>query len=237
VRGRYLLWTLAAAALLNAPRGGAQPYAAVEIARGLYEKGQRQYDLGHFSDALRLFESAYETKAAPALLFNIAQCHRLLGNLRNAAVVYRSFLRADPENQSAARARELLAQVDEQLRKQSSAREAPTTGPSSGGHPTSVPVQALSDLGPAHQARSRVRWPAMAAGGTAVALLAVAVAESLAARSATNQLAQLHQQDAVTPADDARLRSDADSKYARAKVLYVVSAVAAAAGVGLYFAF
>jgi len=82
-----------------------------------------------------------------------------------------------------------------------------------------------------------VRWPAMVAGGTAGTLLAVAVVETFQARSAMNQLAQLHQQGTVSPADDARLRSEADSRRSRATVLYVISAVAAAAGVGLWLAF
>src|SRR5919204_38140 len=131
---------IATAALCAAGAAWAQPDSTVELARGLYEKGQRQYALGHFGEARQLFESAYQAKAAPALLFNIAQCHRKLGDLREAAALYRSFL---------------------------------------------------------------------------------------GARSASNQLAQLHQQGTVSPGDDARLRSEADSKRSRATVLYVVSAVVA----------
>jgi len=216
---------LIAAAALPRPAGaGAQPDPAVELARSLYEKGQRQYDLGHFADARQLFESAYEAKAAPALLFNIAQCHRKLGDLRRAAALYRSFLHADPENRGAPIARDLLQQVEEALQRETSARPAPPQ------------ALAAATASPPTTA-SHVRWPAMVAGGTAGALLAVAVAESLGARSATNELAQLHQQGTVSPADDARLRSEAESRRSRATVLYVVSAVAAAAGVGLWFAF
>ena len=214
---------IAAVALSRPGVALAQPDPAVELARSLYEKGQRQYDLGHFADARQLFESAYETRAAPALLFNIAQCHRKLGDLRKAASLYASFLRADPENRSAPIAQDLLQQVEEALRRESSARPAP---------PAALPAAM-----PGPQVASHVRWPAMVAGGTAGALLAVAVAESLGARSATNQLAQLHQQGTVSPTDDARLRSEAESRRSRATVLYVVSAVAAAAGAGFWFAF
>src|SRR5919201_4779589 len=218
---------IATAALCAAGAAWAQPEATVELARSLYERGQRQYELGHFAEARQLFEAAYEAKAAPALLFNIAQCHRKLGDLRSAASLYRSFLRADPENRGAALARDLLQQVEEALQRDSSARPAP---------PEALPT-AMPTAMPVPQAGSRVRWPAMVAGGTAGALLAVAVVESFGARSATNQLAQLHEQGTVAPADDARLRSEAESRRSRATVLYVVSAVAAAAGVGLWFAF
>jgi tetratricopeptide (TPR) repeat protein len=218
---------IAAAALMRPDSAAAQADPAIERARSLYEKGQRQYELGHFADARQLFESAYEAKAAPALLFNIAQCHRKLGDLRNAASLYTSFLRADPENRSAQLARDLLQEVEEALQRDSSARPAP---------PEALPT-AMPTAMPVPQAGSRVRWPAMVAGGTAGALLAVAVVESFGARSATNRLAQLHEQGTVAPADDARLRSEAESRRSRATVLYVVSAVAAAAGVGLWFAF
>src|SRR4051812_6877782 len=225
---RRLLGIFIAVCLQTFAAASAQPDSTVEIARALYEKGQRQYDLGHFADALHLFESAYETKAAPALLFNIAQCHRQLGDLRNAAALYRSFLRADPDSRSAGTAQELLAQVDETLRGRDVAHEAPAA--------QRVPAEALSTAAPAPP-RARVRWPAIVAGGTAAALLAAAVAESFAAHSASSELAQLHQQDPVSPAEDARLRADADSKRSRATILYVAAAVAAVAGAGLYFTF
>jgi tetratricopeptide (TPR) repeat protein len=220
--------------------------AAVQQARALSEQALRQYELGRFAEAARLYESAYELKPVPALLFNIAQCRRQLGDLQGAAAAYRSFLRGDPDHASAPRARKLLDQVVEEALHHSGApaQHAAISGVSSPPVPspaisvsaaTAVPSQALSGAAPVAPARKR--WPALVAGGTAVALLAVAVAESFAARSATDQLAQLHQQGAVSPSDDARLRADAESKYARARVLYVVSAVTAAAGVGFYFAF
>src|SRR5437763_2646304 len=134
-----------------------QPVPAVELARSLYETGQRQSDLGHFADARQLFESAYEAKAAPALLFNIAQCHRKLGDLRKAASLYGSFLRADPENRSAPIAQDLLQQVEEALQGETSARPAP---------PQALPAATASPPTTA----SHVRWPAMVAGGTAGAL-------------------------------------------------------------------
>ena len=213
-------------------RAGEPPEAEIRQARSLSEQARRQYELGHFADAARLYESAFQLKPLPALLFNIGQCRRQLGDVRGAAVAYRSFLRGDPDHPSAPTARELLDQLEEALQRPTAAHQPAQTIAAA---PPSVPPQALADTAPS--ARPHKRWPALAAGGTAAALLAVAVAESFAARSATDQLAQLHQQGAVSPADDARLRADAESKHTRASVLYVISAVAAAAGLGLYFAF
>ena len=234
-----------AALVVPRPARAGEPAPEVQQARSLSEQARREYELGHFADAARLYESAYKLKPLPALLFNVAQCRRQMGDARGAVVAYRSFLRGDPDHPSAQTARELLDQLEDTLRKDApaqspasavtaSAQGVAASPPAVAAKPT-VPPQALAEIAPA--APPHKRWPALAAGGAAAALLAVAVAESIAASSATDQLAQMHQQGTVSPADDARLRADAESKHGRARVLYVVSAVAAAAGVGLYFAF
>jgi tetratricopeptide (TPR) repeat protein len=235
-----------AALVVPRPARAGEPAPEIQQARSLSEQARREYELGHFADAARLYESAYKLKPLPALLFNVAQCRRQMGDARGAVVAYRSFLRGDPDHPSAPTARELLDQLEDALRKgapaQPSAPAVTATAlvvaasqPAVAAKPPPAPPQALAEIAPA--APLHKRWPALAAGGAAAALLAVAVAESIAASSATDQLAQMHQQGAVSPADDARLRADAESKHGRARVLYVVSAVAAAAGVGLYFAF
>src|SRR5262249_49133839 len=83
----------------------------VEAARTLARKGTSLYDLGKYPEALEAFESAYQKKPVPGLLFNIAQCHRQMGQLEQAARVYKSYLRTDPPEAAAKQARELLAKV------------------------------------------------------------------------------------------------------------------------------
>src|SRR5439155_1462257 len=82
-------------------RAVAQRGDDVEAARAAARKGSSFYDLGKYSEALDSFETAYQRKAVPALLFNIAQCHRQLGHLEQAARVYKSYLRTDPPEASA----------------------------------------------------------------------------------------------------------------------------------------
>jgi tetratricopeptide (TPR) repeat protein len=217
---------------LFAPRGARGESAVTRQARSLYEQGEREYELGHFAEAASLYEDAYKLRPVPALLFNVAQCRRKMGDTQGALHAYRSFLRADPDHPSAPTARDLVEQLERSPREDTPAPQpvpaVVTTAPV-------VPPEALTETAPPVHAHKR--WPALTAAGTAAAVLAFAVAESFAASSATDQLAQLHQQGTVSPADDARLRADAESKRARARTLYVISAVAAAAGVGLYFAF
>ena len=48
-------------------------------ARRLYAEGKAQYAQGHYVDAIALFERSYALSESPALLFNMAQAHRLAG--------------------------------------------------------------------------------------------------------------------------------------------------------------
>jgi tetratricopeptide (TPR) repeat protein len=97
----------------------------VQVARSLYNEGLAEFDLGRFREALDRFERAYRVRSAPALLFNIAQCHRKLGELEEAATTYRSFLARDPNHPEAQRARELLHQIEETIEKNRQTVKAP----------------------------------------------------------------------------------------------------------------
>lgn len=98
-----------------------------EQAKALFAKGGSEYDLGHFEAALGFFESAYKLKNAPALLYNIAQCHRQLGNLTMAHTTYRAFLSKQPGGKAADIARERLEEVDRAIDAQAKARNATPT--------------------------------------------------------------------------------------------------------------
>ncbi|MBS2025130.1 MAG: tetratricopeptide repeat protein [Deltaproteobacteria bacterium] len=98
-------------------------------ARAAYAKGQTEYNLGNYDGALKMFEEAYRLKPVPPLLFNIAQCHRNNGDLQKAANTYRSFIRnANPTDKNLGLAKELLAQVEDALKKQSAAQSAKPQG-------------------------------------------------------------------------------------------------------------
>ena len=136
--GRALAAALLAAAL---GAGGAAAEGEGESARAAYQKGLTEYNLGNYPDALKLFEEAYRIKAVPQLLFNIAQCHRQLGDFQRSVLAYRSYLRnAPPNDPNTKRAKELMAEVEEAARKQTAAQNRQPTGlatpPSPMGDPT-----------------------------------------------------------------------------------------------------
>ena len=78
---------------------------AQERARALFDRGKVHYTLGEYDEAIVLFREAYELTAAPILLFNIAQGHRLKGDCVHALEVYRHFVRISPGAPLAAEAR------------------------------------------------------------------------------------------------------------------------------------
>jgi tetratricopeptide (TPR) repeat protein len=99
----------------------------LQRANSLFAQGKAEFTLGHYAEALPLFEQAYKTKPLPQLLFNIAQCHRLLGNLEQARRLYQNFLVALPNNASAPIAEEKLHEVEQALKAQAEARTSQPT--------------------------------------------------------------------------------------------------------------
>ena len=131
---RAALGTLVALALLIAPTARAADPAELK-ARAEFKRGKTAYDLGRFEEALAAYSSAYEAKPLPAFLFNMAQCHRQMGNHERAVFFYKRYLSLSPGAKDEATVRKLiddaeakLAELEkkkaEELKKQEDARAA-----------------------------------------------------------------------------------------------------------------
>ncbi len=159
-------------------------------ARQSFQQAQTHYDLAEYDLAIALFRKAYELTAAPALLFNIAQAHRLQGDCAKALQVYRHFVRLDPSSTHRADAdtqiKLLGAQCDAAEPESSVASQAPPAAPgaAAAGKPRGAVArpESSSDHGqpqvapaakgsPAESAVVLVLWSCAAVlGGTVVAL-------------------------------------------------------------------
>jgi tetratricopeptide (TPR) repeat protein len=84
-------------------------------AREHYQKGTAYYDLGRYQDAIKEFEAAYEIKSDPALLYNLAQSHRLAGNPEQALHFYRTYLRRVPKAPNKAEIEGRIAALEQQI--------------------------------------------------------------------------------------------------------------------------
>src|SRR5450432_3997317 len=96
-------------------------------AREHYQRGTPGYDLGRYADAIKEFEAAYEIKNDPALLYNLAQSHRLAGNSEQALHVYRTYLRYVPKVANRAEIEERIKQLDQLVAQKNAAQTAPPT--------------------------------------------------------------------------------------------------------------
>jgi hypothetical protein len=68
-------------------------------ARQHFMAGQDYYTQGRYKKAIEEFEEAYRLDPRPLLLFNIAQAHEKLGNLKESVKFLKRFLEAEPDTE------------------------------------------------------------------------------------------------------------------------------------------
>jgi tetratricopeptide (TPR) repeat protein len=131
-RMRHLSWLswFAVVIFLVAAVGGtawAQDKAE-RAARAHFQRAEKAFSLGKFEEALAGYEAAYEAKALPGLLFNIAQCHRNLGHHERAIFFYKRYLALDPDGPNRKMVEELIEEQQRQLDEKNAAQGAPSAG-------------------------------------------------------------------------------------------------------------
>ncbi len=92
---RWASLVLALALSLMVGRGAAAAPVDPE-ARVLYQEGLQLYRAGRYDDAIAKLDASYQLVAAPGLLYDLAQAHRLKGDCAGALRLYRDFLRDVP---------------------------------------------------------------------------------------------------------------------------------------------
>jgi hypothetical protein len=123
---------------LASPALGAD--GATEQARQHYEIGTQQYDLGHWDDAIREFEKAYELRSDPSFLYNLAQAYRRKGDNKRALDLYKNYLVKVPKTPQRAEIEERINSLQKQIDEAATAKPAasaleatvsaaPTAGP------------------------------------------------------------------------------------------------------------
>jgi tetratricopeptide (TPR) repeat protein len=85
--------------------------ATVDKAKALFAEGNQHYNLGEFTPALERYKLAYRVKPLPAFQFNIAQCHRKLGQFQEAVAMYQAYLVGVPNAQNKAVVESLIAEA------------------------------------------------------------------------------------------------------------------------------
>ncbi len=102
----------------------AQPQSDVlrTKARKIFIQGQTHYKLGRFHKALIAYTRAYQLLPLAGFLFNIGQCHRLLGQYKRAIHFYRGYLRETPGAPNLEVVKILIGRTQKKLAEQSTRR-------------------------------------------------------------------------------------------------------------------
>jgi tetratricopeptide (TPR) repeat protein len=185
-----------------------------ELAREQYRRGMKAFKAGQFEDAIDAFSRAYVGKPEPALLYNLAEAHRVLGHDQEALRAYRDYLQRAPEARNREDVEAKCAMLEEAIAKRDqAATESPK--PAEAGKPAVPATEKLAVVTVEkprpihdHQALSKRMWIAgLATAGVGVVLLGVGIgyaAEASRAGADVSRLAELH-----LPYDPAR---DADGR-------------------------
>jgi hypothetical protein len=122
----------------------AAPDAATIAAKDHFVAAQKLYDLGKFEAALAEYDAAYSAKPLPALLFNIAQCHRNLGRKERAVFFFRRYLELSPAAKNRADVEASIAELEADLRDEEEAAAAAAAAKRAALAPPPVPPPPVS---------------------------------------------------------------------------------------------
>jgi tetratricopeptide (TPR) repeat protein len=138
-----VLFLLPAARPAYAADSGRSADPAKAAALAHFEAAKRLFDVREYGRALEEYKEAYLAKPDPAFLFNIAQCHRKLGQNTQALDFYQQFLRKAPlddpnRRQVEARIADIQAEEQEKARAAAKPEPAPAAAPAAAPAPTPV---------------------------------------------------------------------------------------------------
>jgi tetratricopeptide (TPR) repeat protein len=211
-------------------------------AREHFKSAQLHYSLGEFEAAVKDFREAYRLRQEPAILFNVAQSYRQLHKYSDAYFYYRQYLSQKPDAANREEVESLIAQVQYQMDQEKEQETRIARDPAAAKNSEHI-------LGAAqpHAGTQPAPQPAVAGTSTVriagfVALGAGAVGEGLAfvlhgsAQSAADQFNQKYAAGQLT-AQDAQLKSTAQSRGKLATAAVVGGALLLVTGAVLCFAF
>lgn len=81
-------------------------------AERLYQEGQAAYDAKRYDEAIAAWDRSYALSKLPALVFNLAQAHRLAGHCTKAVEAYHRFLALDPQSTERPDAEQFLRELE-----------------------------------------------------------------------------------------------------------------------------
>jgi len=204
---------------------------AGDAAREHYRKGEAAYDRHEYGRAIDEFQQAYNLTNAPALLFNLAQAHRLHGDWAEARDLYRSYLRETPD---APNRTDVEARIDEMDHKLVPVKAtAPLRlAPRATTHTTPPWTEPQRDT-ESHPGRT-LKIAGVATGASGLALLGAGLYYGVRADSYSDQVTQLSKNKGEWGTSAQTAYQDGQTAANRSTVLLVIGGAAVAGGGVLY---
>jgi len=159
--------TLAGALVLVLALTGSNESAHKSAAQEHFQRGQKLYGAGHFTDALSEFKAGYKSYPVPAFLINIGQTYRKMGERSKAITAYQQYLDLQPpDDPLRRRVEELVRKLEDEQRAELLAARARAQAPPPAVdlsiRPTAPPAPATAST-PATSAPASAAAPTLAA--------------------------------------------------------------------------
>jgi len=105
-----------------------------------YDKGTIHYNLDEWPQAIAEFRAAYRVFPDPSFLYNIAQCHRRMGNLAESLSFYKNYLRERPDAPNRSDVEKRIDELQTLLASQTKTQPPPptVTAPPGQGRPAAL---------------------------------------------------------------------------------------------------
>lgn len=184
-------------------------------AREHYYKGTKAFELGLYDEAIGEYMAAYKAKDNPALLYNIAQSHRLAGHAAEALRFYKVYLVKLPRSANRDEVENKIAELEKLVEQQKKATQQlppdkveplgqnPPAAPTEPPHAepaapapaaTEAATPAAAEITPApidlHPGRTK-KIAGLAVAGVGLAALAAGIALEVLAGQASQSLTNL----------------------------------------------
>jgi tetratricopeptide (TPR) repeat protein len=113
-------------------------------ARAHFEAGRKMYQISDYRGALQEFKQAFLFNGHPLFLFNIAQCHRMLGERDEALTSYRRYLAADPAAPNRAQVERMMRDLEKARATAPAGAQTPVVVPSGPAEAAQAPSPVLA---------------------------------------------------------------------------------------------
>ncbi len=241
--------TWVGSALLLGLLASTSPAAAetpLEQAKALTKSGGIEFKVGHFEAALEAYSKAYQLVPTPALLFDIGQCHKMLGNYERAIFFFQGYLRDKPDTPNRPVVEQLIEESKHQLeaqraqaaaeaQKKAEAEEQARKEAAQAAAPAPPPPEPPPPPPPPPKGNATLRITGLALAGAGVVALGTGTFFGLRANSDSSTISQLSAQRGTWTAASQSTYDEGQSSAHIATGLFIAGGVAVAAGAVLVY--